>query len=64
MLCYICIPQIISHPVENYPVHIVSSFLKLSGDAVHGDGSGEADEAAQAVRRQDSVFGLSNAQRA
>ena len=39
-------------------------FLQLSGDAVHGDRPGEADEAAEAVRGEDSVFGLSDAQRA
>lgn len=36
---------------------------KLPGDAVHGDGPGEADEDAQAVGGQDSVFGVSDAQR-
>lgn len=39
-------------------------FFKLSGDAVHGDRSREADEAAETVRRKNSVFGLSDAQRA
>lgn len=37
--------------------------LKLSSDAVHGDRSGEADEAAEAVRIKDSVFGLSDTKR-
>lgn len=39
-------------------------FSKLSGDAIHGDRPGEADEDAETVRRQNSVFGLSDAQRA
>lgn len=49
---------------KKYPTHNVSFFPKLSGDAVHGDRSGEADEAAEAVGRKNSVFGLSDAQRA
>lgn len=53
-----------SHLVGKYPTHNVSFFPKLSGDAVHGDRSGEADEAAEAVGRKNSVFGLSDAQRA
>ena len=43
---------------------LLSFFSKLPGDAVHGDGSGEADEAAAAVGGEDPVFGLSDAQRA
>ncbi len=50
-------------PVGTNPTHDVSLSLKLSGDAVHGDRSGEADEAAEAVARKNSVFGLSDAQR-
>lgn len=46
-----------------HPVDHVSFFLKLPGDAVHGDRPGEADEAAEAVRREDSVSGVSDAQR-
>lgn len=36
-------------------------FSKLSGDALHGNRSGEADEDAEALRRKNSIFGLPDA---
>lgn len=40
---------------------VILLFSKLSGDALHGDRSGEADEDAEALRRKNSIFGLPDA---